>query len=275
MRHQRTFAIICTCLMVLFCLPDVGAATRTRLVLVGGGERDAAAMTRFVEWAGGAKARLLVIPWASGEPQESAAALSKDLAAFHPASIEVAPVAAQMGNSVDKSRFVTQVQQATGVFFTGGDQARIMDVLADSALLQMLQERYRAGVVFGGTSAGTAVMSPVMITGEGDFTVIDGEKVVTRPGLGLLPRVILDQHFIKRQRENRLFGLVARHPDHLGIGIDEDTALLVTDNRFAEVVGATQVMIVEATPQRDSLRVFLVKSGTAFDLLKRKPIPKK
>ncbi len=78
------------------------------------------------------------------------------------------------------------------------------------AFFQILKLRYDAGTVFGGTSAGAAIMSSQMITGEGDFTVIDGKKVQTSLGLGLLPDdVIVDQHFIKRQRQNRLFGLIS------------------------------------------------------------------
>ncbi len=95
-----------------------------------------------------------------------------------------------------------------------------------------MRTRHAEGVVFGGTSAGAAVMSLRMITGEGDFTVIDGDQVEVRAGLGLLPGVIVDQHFVKRQRENRLFGLVLKHPDERGVGIDEGTALLV-DERAA------------------------------------------
>lgn len=103
-----------------------------------------------------------------------------------------------------------------------------MDVLTDEALFQAVRARHRAGVVFGGPSGGTAVMSARMITGEGDFTVVDGDKVQVRPGLALLPaEVIVDQHFIKRQRQDRLFGLVLKHPGGTRVGIDEGAALLV------------------------------------------------
>ena len=103
-------------------------------------------------------------------------------------------------------------------------------------------------------------MSARMITGEGDFTVIDGDKVEVRPGLGLLEGVIVDQHFVKRQRENRLFGLVLKHPEERGVGIDEDTALLVTGGRYAEVVGKGPVMLVDATGP-DRLAITLLRAG--------------
>jgi cyanophycinase len=162
------------------------------------------------------------------------------------------------------------VRRATGIFFGGGDQGRIMDVLQDRELADALRDRYRQGVVFGGTSAGTAVMSNLMITGASDPTVVDGRSVEVRAGLGLLPGVILDQHFLKRQRQNRLFGLVLDHPRLLGVGVDEGTALAVTDNRHAEVVGPGSVMMVDAVVGTDDLVVSLVRPGETFDLRTRR-----
>jgi cyanophycinase len=107
-----------------------------------------------------------------------------------------------------------------------------------------------------------------MITGEGDFTVIDGDQVEVRPGLGLVEGVIVDQHFVKRQRQNRLFGLVLKHPGERGVGIDEDTALLVTSGRYAEVVGKGPVMLVDARGP-DRLEITLLRAGQKTDLRER------
>ncbi len=243
-----------------------------RLVLIGGGARPAAAMARFVEWAGGAQARLLVVPWASGEPKESCRAILQELAPHHPGVAECGPAAvldrggkaAPLAPARSKA-FLEALARATGVFFTGGDQARVMDALADPALLAAVRARYAAGVVFGGTSAGTAIMSSTMITGDGDVSVIDGGKVGVRPGLGLLDGIILDQHFVKRQRENRLFGLVLLSPAQRGAGIDEATALLVTGGRQAEVVGTSVVVLVDAAGT-DHLSVTLLRPGQRVDL---------
>jgi cyanophycinase len=147
-----------------------------------------------------------------------------------------------------------------------------MDVLDDRELADALRARYREGAVFGGTSAGTACMSGVMITGGGDQTVVDGQKVEVRAGLGLLPGVILDQHFLKRQRQNRLFGLVLDRPRLLGVGVDEGTALAVSDNRHAEVVGPGPVMVVDAVVGTDDLVVSLLRPGESFDLKTRQRI---
>jgi cyanophycinase len=107
-----------------------------------------------------------------------------------------------------------------------------------------------------------------MITGEGDFTVIDGNEVEVRPGLGLVEGVIVDQHFVKRQRQNRLFGLVLKHPGERGVGIDEDTALLVTAGRYAEVLGKGPVMLVDADGP-DRLEIRLLRPGQKTDLQER------
>jgi cyanophycinase len=255
------------------CLFVVSAGARERLVLVGGGERPAAAMSRFVEWAGGPNAHLLVISWATDSPKVSFDDFSEQVAPLHPASIEQAP--ARPLTAEGRAAFLAQLEKATGVFFTGGDQVNIMDVLADAPLADALRARYRAGVVFGGSSAGTAIMSSVMITGNGNFDVIDANQVETRPGLGLLPGTIVDQHFIARKRQNRLFGLVLRHQDRLGVGVDEDTALLVVDNRYAEVVGAGRVITVDAQARSGALVLYLLEPGRKFDLRKRAPMGSK
>ncbi len=247
----------------------------TRLVVIGGGDRPPEALARFVAWAGGGSARVLVIPWASGEPKESCEAIIEELKPHAPGEATCAPHATLDAGGkaapLDKAKRAVALgalSRATGVFFTGGDQARIMDVLADAELLTAVRARFAAGVAFGGTSAGAAVMSARMITGEGDFTVIDGDKVEVRPGLGLVEGVIVDQHFVKRQRQNRLFGLVLKHPEERGVGIDEDTALVVTGGYHAEVVGKGLVMLVDAKG-RDRLEITLLRPGQKTDLRER------
>ncbi len=259
---------LCTVILVF------NVSAQQRLVVIGGGARPPESLARFVEWAGGKeKARILIITWASGVPQESFDALKKDFEKFPVNSFEHAPLTPL--DAEKRKQFLEQLRNATGVFFSGGDQNRIMEVLKDEPLYNALREKYDAGAVFGGTSAGAALMSTPMMTGENDLTVIDGKKVGTRKGLGLLPNTILDQHFIKRQRQNRLFGLVLANPQMLGIGIDEDTALLVKDNRFAEIAGASYVMIVDGSSKKATFMINLLKAGEKFDLVKRKVISKK
>jgi cyanophycinase len=255
-------------LVAAVTLLPASAFAAERLVLVGGGDMPARAKERFVEWSGGPTARILVILWSTSEPGSSFKWIREELSPLGPASIEAAPLAPLKVKS--RARFLAQLEEATGVFFSGGDQSRVMDVLKDDELLAALRARFHAGVVFGGTSAGCAVMSSPMITGDGDFTVVDGDKVVTREGLGFLPGAIVDQHFLKRQRENRLFGLILKQPATLGIGVDEGTALLVEDARHAEVVGTGQVMIVDGLHEPGALLLRLFPNGSRIDLASRR-----
>src|SRR5688572_8353402 len=140
----------------------VNISAQERLVLIGGGERSAQVVSRFIEWAGKDKARILIITWATSVPQESFEALKKDFANFPTASFEHAPIAPL--DAEEREKFLNQLKNATGVFFSGGDQNRIMEVLKDETLYNALRERYKAGVVFGGTSAGAALMSTPMMT---------------------------------------------------------------------------------------------------------------
>lgn len=239
--------------------------------MIGGGERTADVLTRLAEWTGKDEStKLLVVTWASGVPDESFAAFKSDFEKVSKIALVNAPL--RPLDDAAKIKFLEQLKTANGVFFTGGDQNRVMEVLRDAQLLNALKEKYKSGAVFGGTSAGAAIMSAMMITGEGDFTVIDGAKVETKQGLGLLPEAIVDQHFIKRQRQNRLLGLVIKNPQMLGIGIDEDTAFAVRGNRFAEVLGKSGVMIFDARKSINPLKVFYLKNGERFDLKKRKII---
>jgi cyanophycinase len=249
-------------------LAGLPAGAEQRLVLIGGGPRPSRALSTFVDWAGGPRARVLVVNWAANDPKEALAAFRRDLEPYRPAAVRAVPRAPL--DALAKARLREQLAWATAVYFTGGDQDRIMDVLRDRSLMEQVRARYDEGVVFAGTSAGTAVMSAIAITGDGDRTVIDGDEVETREGLGLLPGVILDQHFIRRQRQNRLFGLVLKHPDLLGLGVDEGTALLVRGNREVQVVGASRVVVVQAEPDGDGMKLALLAPGDTFDLKAKK-----
>lgn len=241
-----------------------------RLFVIGGGDRPPEAMKRFVEWSGGARSRILVITWASGVPEESFESLQKGFQAAGAGMAEHAPI--RPLDPDKRARFIEQLTAATGLFFSGGDQNRIMDVLADTELLNLIRGKYESGVPVGGTSAGAAVMSDPMMTGEADLKILDGKKVGVRRGLGLVPNVIFDQHFLVRQRHNRLFGLMLVNPKTLGIGIDEDTAVLIEDNRRLTVTGATQVMFVHSKNGGQPFLLEFLKNGEIFDLKKRKRV---
>ncbi len=246
------------------------AEGQQRLLVIGGGERPPDAMRKFVEWSGGERSRILVITWASGVPEESFASLKKNL---EEAGAGVVIHAPERPLDDNRSRqFDIQLREATAVFFSGGDQNRIMEVLSDDVRLSSLREKYRTGTPFGGTSAGAAVMSDPMMTGEADLKILDGSKVGIRKGLGLIPNVIFDQHFLVRQRHNRLFGLIMANPKMLGIGIDEDTAVLIEDNRRLTVLGKTQVMFVHSEKGGNPYKLYFLNAGELFDLKRKRSL---
>ncbi|HQZ95508.1 MAG TPA: cyanophycinase [Pyrinomonadaceae bacterium] len=248
------------------------AAGQQRLMVVGGGTRPAEATKKFVEWSGGTKSKILVITWASGEEDSSYDGTQKVFMAANPGSVEHAVV--KPLDAERRAKFIEQLKNATGVYFGGGDQNRIMDVLKDEELLKLIRAKYAAGTPFGGTSAGAAVMSDPMMTGEADLKILDGKKVGVRPAIGFVPDVMFDQHFLLRQRHNRLFGFVMENPRYLGIGINEGMAVMIENNRDLTTVGPTQVMFIDAKDRKGAMLVHFLNAGERFDLKKRKPIKK-
>ncbi len=243
-------------LLLLMALLSGVCQAQQRLVMVGGGQHPPEAMKAFYDWTGREDPRILVIGWASSVPDENLRIVLEDYAQYaHPPQLELA--------ARDRDTVLKQLERSDGVWFTGGDQTKVMQVLKDRPLLQALRKKYQEGTVFGGTSAGTAIMSLKMLTGNADLTVIDPAKVEISEGLGLLPEnIIVDQHFLRRQRENRLFGALLGNPGSTGIGIDEDTALLLSNGSQAQVVGRAQIMLV--TPESNSLRIRLIQPGERF-----------
>jgi len=170
------------------------------------------------------------------------------------------------------------VKQATFIWFPGGDQVKLMKAFEGTGIAEAIRARHAEGALVGGTSAGAAVMSRVMITGDGyDLQSITAGKTQTAPGLGLLPDAVVDQHFLKRQRDNRLISLVLDHPDLVGIGIDEATAIFVTGREF-EVLGQSSVVVIDARKAAvdkasagglatgRGLRLSVLKAGMTFSL---------
>ena len=174
---------------------------------------------------------------------------------------------------------------AAGVFFSGGDQLRITSQIGDTPMEQRVREIHERGGVIAGTSAGASMMSETMLVkGTSGESHKIGDLHMA-PGLGLVRDVIIDQHFAERGRFGRLFGAVAHNPRELGIGIDEDTALVLQDSRFevigsgciyvADGAGVTQSNIAEARPERAlsmfDIRLHVLSAGDSFDLGKRRP----
>jgi cyanophycinase len=179
------------------------------------------------------------------------------------------------------------LEGATGVFFTGGDQLKITSQLGDTPMYSRVQEIYEAGGVIAGTSAGASAMSETMLVannGEASYRI--KSALLMAPGLGFAQDMLIDQHFAERGRMARLIGAVTQSPRVLGVGIDEDTAIIVEHNRSFRVLGAGAVYVVDGSTssysnigEEDSdrtlssfgLTVHMMSQGDRFDLETRTP----
>jgi cyanophycinase len=278
-------------LLAVTALATTGSLTTPRadrprgtLVIVGGGDRSQAMMRRFVELAGGAGARIAVVPNASSKPEQTGRALVAELDSLGARAFVYHLDRKDAGSSAAARR----LDSVGGIWFSGGDQAYVTAALAGTAVHRAMQRRYREGAAVGGTSAGAAIMSDSMITGNqtppGDTTGYYGDeypaiarrRVEIVPGLGFLPEAIVDQHFIRRERHNRLMSAVLERPSLLGVGIDESTALEVGPDGRWRVIGASAVVIYDARRARvtdgrrpllgaTELRVHVLPAGAVFD----------
>jgi cyanophycinase len=278
MNRRSIFIVVSLALVCLVCLtlavwrnrvlptgsPATGTEqTRGALVIVGGGDVPAAAWDHFVDLAGGENARLVVIPTATEEADEGP---------LHPGpaspcwdnlyqSRKVKSLVFLHTRRTDEANdpaFVKPLTEATGVWFDGGDQALLVAAYKGSAVEREVKNVLARSGVVGGTSAGAAVMSDVMIR--------DGDEVAeVGVGFGLLPGVVVDQHFSQRQRQPRLEGVLAKYPHYLGLGIDEDTGVVVR-GRSLTVLGSNAVRVCLPAGQAGAEKVRVLGHGDRIDL---------
>jgi len=279
-RWSVLYSAVC---MTLFsaCTPEQKNREEAKghLFIIGGGDRAPQLMERFVSLAGGTKAKVLVVPFASEDAEGSGAAQSEE---FRSLGCTANYILFKKGEA-DLEENLKKLDGVTGVFFSGGDQSRLTAILLGTAFLERIKALYRQGGVVGGTSAGAAVMSKIMLTGEEavnkdsdvSFPCIKKGNVVTAEGFGFVDFAIIDQHFIQRKRENRLINLVIEH-QMTGIGIDESTAIIVSGDGSFEVAGLRSVMVFEPqfkTPPRtdengnlsaNAIRLSILLSGDHY-----------
>ncbi len=214
----------------------IGAEPGT-LVIVGGGGMPETVRKHFVELAGGKKARIAVLPQASSRPNRGEASVEvySKLGAGEVYSVSLD----------DPKKARTLINKATAIWFPGGSQAQLYQELDKAGLVDFIRGRHRAGVPCAGTSAGAAIMSEVMIPNAPEKPgLIKGNTPIAR-GLGLAPQLIIDQHFVARHRMDRLMSAVLDHPDRIGVGIGEATAIVVRDGKFT-VMGKGSVVVIDA-----------------------------
>ncbi|AUB35935.1 cphB, cyanophycinase [Nostoc flagelliforme CCNUN1] len=257
-----------------------------QLIIIGGAEdkkEDCEILREFVRRAGGTKARIIIMTAATELPREVG---ENYIRVFERLGAEDARIVdTETRDDASSSSALEAVSKATGIFFTGGDQARITSVIKDTELDRAIHKRFAEGAVIAGTSAGAAMMPDKMIV-EGDSQTNPRIEIIEMgPGLGFLPGVVIDQHFLQRGRLGRLISALIQEPADLGFGIDENTAMVVTD-RQVEIIGEGSVTIVDVEDTYDNMgeilkdealaicgaKLHILPRGYKFNLETRQPI---
>ena len=247
--------------------PAIG--DKGHLVLIGGGAKPDDVIQLFVDLAGGPNADIVVLPLAS-EDSRQAGADYIDLFRAHGAG-RVTVVQIDDRRDALRAEYASVVGKATAVFFSGGDQSRIASRIVDTPILDAVRAVKARGGVVGGTSAGTACESEVMLTGAGDDEELAPHNMVLARGIGLFEGVIVDSHFVARRRFTRLQSVVLEHPQLLGIGVDEATAAWVKPDGTMEVRGRSAVIVYDASRAAISVRSgkFVASGMSTYSLTAR------
>ncbi len=260
---------------------------RGKLVVIGGAEDkegDCVILKEFVRLAKGDKARVVVMTVATNHPEEVGAEYKKVFKRLGVADVKVVDVSSR--EDTESTKAMNAIEEATGIFFTGGDQLHITALLGGTEMDRIIKERVGKGLVLGGTSAGAAMMSNSMMLGGESETNPRFGSVEIGPGMDFLMGSLIDTHFSQRGRHGRLITATAHYPQDMGIGIDEDTALVVKGNEF-EVIGSGAVTVIDAGGithtnlhelqkeeglELHNVRIHILPSGARFSLTERKPL---
>ena len=265
---------------------DIGGSPG-RLLIIGGAEDrccGAGVLECFAWLCGGSEARIVVITTATGVPDEVLAEYEQVFSKLGVKQVAELPISGRA--DADSLEAKEVLDQATGVFFCGGDQSRLQ-TLVGSQINDQLRERLGCGLIVAGTSAGATALGRTMILGGGAHdhggAEVSTATVRTGPGLGLMPKMLIDMHFGERGRLPRLLSAVTLDPDRLGVGIDENTAISVQRDSFevlgsgvVSVVDAAQATVVHAATDDEPITLFdvrlhLLPAGSVFDIAARAP----
>ena len=261
--------------------------TEGTVIIIGGAEdkvRDRVILSRFVTLAGGTDATIVVISTASSL---GPLAGERYKAIFGELGVtRVRPLHAVTRPQANDETSALAVRDATGIFLTGGNQLRLASTIGGTRLADAVLERFRHGAVVAGTSAGASAMSSHMIAFGASGATPKHRMAQIAAGLGLLPGVIVDQHFQQRNRLGRLLSLIAQNPSLLGLGVDEDTAGVVGPDHVLEVIGRGSITVVDgAASETDAWEIkghrplmisgvvlHSFPSGYRFDLRRRQRV---
>jgi cyanophycinase len=261
--------------------------TQGQLVIIGGAEdkeNDCTILREFVRRAGGTQAKIVVLTAATTAPREVGENYTKIFERLGAASIQV--INTERREDANEPRSIEAAKEASGIFFTGGDQARITEFVKGTHLDAAIHQRYAEGAVVAGTSAGAAMMPDVMIVEGESETNPRADVVEMGPGMGFLPGIVVDQHFAQRGRLGRLIAALMQQPAVLGIGIDENTAIVVNGDEF-EVIGQGAATVVDESNSTHNnlegvlkdealavcgVKLHILPQGYRFNLKTREPI---
>lgn len=236
------------------------------IIPIGGGEdriKEMQIHRRFVELSGGADASIVVIPTAS-MLHETGQDYHRIFSALGAGKVVFLQITRR--SDCDNADFSEMLDNATGIFMTGGNQLRLSAILGGTLVAQKIRRRNAEGIPVAGTSAGASVMSEHMVAGgAGNEPPAEG-RVSLAPGIGLTNSVIIDQHFTQRNRLGRLLTASSYNPFLIGLGIDEDTAAFIGPDDVLEVVGSGTVTVVDASQMTHS-SIWDAKPGEALSLL--------
>ncbi len=251
-----------------------------RLLIIGGAEDrccGAGILERFARLCGGDEARIVVITTATGAPSQVLAEYEQVFSRLGVKHVAELPLTGRA--DADSDAALDVLNSATGVFFSGGDQSRLQ-TLVGSRFNDQLRARLASGLIVAGTSAGATALGRTMILG-GNGPDVSTATVRTGPGLGLVPRMLIDMHFGERGRLPRLLSAITLDPDRLGVGIDENTAICVRQDNFevigtgvVSVVDAAHAAVVHAASDDEPITLFdvrlhLLPAGCVFDIAGR------
>jgi cyanophycinase len=253
-------------------------------MIIGGAEdkiRDRVILARFCSLAGGSNGTVVVISTASSLGHLAGERYREIFTGLGIRTVR--PLHAMTRAQANDETFARQVRDATGIFLTGGNQLRLSSTIGGTLLAEAVLERFRAGAVVAGTSAGASAMSSHMIAFGASGGTPKHRMAALAAGLGVLPSMIVDQHFQQRNRYGRLLSVIAQNPSLLGVGVDEDTAGVVGPDHVMEVIGRGSITIVDgAAAETDAWDVkghrpvmisgvvlHALPSGYKFDLRRR------
>ena len=275
-----------TFLVVFFTFTAMPLLAKGHLFIVGGGNQPQYMINKFISLAGGPDAKIVIIPMAGSDPLESALYKRYDFERSGVKNVEFVICDKQ---SADADSNLAVLDGAKAVYFTGGDQSLLTKALLGTKMLQKIRKIYADGGLIGGTSAGAAVMSKLMITGNElkntdssrAYIKIQKDNIEVVEGFGFVTSAIIDQHAVRRKRQNRLISLVLENPSLVGFAIDESTALIVYPDDIFEVIGEYTVVVYDAVEATDimtdkndnlaaqNIRMHILHSGDRFNMKNR------